>query len=524
MTQAGKVLHLYVEVRSVAEEEGKVLGRRDDGTAHLMLQCPDVLPHSRSTLNHSPELSPASQHHTGVGGRSVPPSQSPSRHSVSFQLQNPDATGSPTQVHQHDVLHDSFSQLLQVLAPGATSPSQHGSLMRTRSSDMDPYQGRGFMSPSATPSERLTVPSTPTSHRRSYDVPRLGGEQGKTSVVTFGYIEKANVHSMGSHRTSMYQSELDGQLRPARLQKRLSDPVWYNGQPGQGDAYLRHPYPSQNQSPRGSPYMQRATLDVARDATYRALEEFGSPELRRRFVGYSQENRSPTLPRHYQSPRCRSWTGSPVLPRSTHTLPSKAHLLELDRGVCRSPVNGLPRSPASDHLSAHTGNYSYSAAPTSTPRSHGLPQQRSWVGDESPRLASKFHPPLPVGRPTDIQHWIPTSIFPTSPHSRTGNPQHSVNSSYSANITNTSNNATDSIHCSADNNLSSKTHHKTSRGSSRASSAVSPISDRRSVSSSANTELAYQQPEPQIESNTPNQTGMHLTPPIVFTSVPSLAS
>ncbi|KAE8277267.1 hypothetical protein D5F01_LYC24863 [Larimichthys crocea] len=381
MSQAGKVLHLYVEVRSVAEEEGKVLGRRDDGTGHLMLLCPDVLPHSRSSLNHSPELSPASQHHTGVGGHSVPPSKSPSRHSV--------------------------------LAPGATSPSQHGSLMRTRSSDMDPYRGRGFMSPSSTPSERLTVPSTPTSHRRSYDVPRLGGEEGKTSVVTFGYIEKANVHSMGGHRTSLYQSELDGQLRPAHLQKRLSDPVWYNGQPGQGDAYLSHPYPSQNQSPRGSPYMQRATLDVARDATYRALEEFGSPELRRRFVGYSQENRSPTLPRHYQSPRCRSWTGSPVLPRSTHTLPSKAHPLELDRGVCRSPVNGLPRSPASDHLSAHTSNYSYSAAPTSTPRSHGLPQQRSWVGDESPRLHHAATSQSPVLDPRQRRGTSPTKDMTT---------------------------------------------------------------------------------------------------------------
>ncbi|XP_044069843.1 uncharacterized protein LOC122884250 [Siniperca chuatsi] len=507
MSQAGKVLHLYVEVRAVAEEEGKVPGGRDDGTGHLMLQCPDVLPHSQrssthSSPNRSPELSPVSQHQTGVGSHSSPPSKSSSRHSVSFQLQNPDATGSPTQVHRQDLLYDSFSQLLQVLAPAMTSPGQHGSLGRTRSSDMDTYRGRVPISPLSTSSGRLTVPSTPTSNRRSYEVPGVGGEEGKTSVVTFGYVEKANVHSMGGRRTSVCQSDLvnpfnrlEGQL----LRKRLSDPVWYNGQPGQGDPYRSHPYPSKNQSPQGSPHMQSASLDaVARNATYRALEEFGSPELKRRFSCHSP-NCSPTLPRHYQSPRCRSWAGSPVLPRSTLTLPSKAQLLELDRGVCRSTVNGLPRSPASDHLCAHTGYSSHTVAPTSTLRSYGLPQsqQRPWVGDESPRLSSKFHPPLPAGRPTDIQHEIPTSIFPISNHSRTGyqasaNTQHSVNSSYSANITNTSHNVTDSIHYSPNDNsnLSSKTHYKSSRCSSRASDRVSPTNGSRSISPSLNAEVA----------------------------------
>ncbi|GAA6224461.1 uncharacterized protein LOC108873853 [Lates japonicus] len=504
MSQAGKVLHLYVEVRSVPEEEGKALGRGNDGTGHLMLQCPDVLSHSqrsstRSSPNRSPALSPVTQHHTGGGNHSIPPSKSSSRHSVSFQLQNPDATGS--------VLYDSFGQLLQVLAPGTTSPSHHGSLGRTRSSDMDHYQGRVPISPSSTSSGGLTVPSTPTSNRRSHEVPGVGGEEGRTSVVTFGYIEKANVHSMGSRRSSVCQSDLDnplnrldGQLLTAHLRKRLSDPVWYNGQSEQSNPYPNHPYSSRNQSPRGSPYLQRSTLDaVARDATYRALEEFGSPELRRRFASHGSENCSPTLPRHYQSPRCRSWGGSPVLPRSTLTLPSKVQLLELDRGICRSSVNGLPRSPASDHLCAHTGYSSHAVASNSAPHPHGLPQsqQRPWVGDESPRLSSKFHPPLPAGRPTDIQHEIPTSIFPTSNQTRTGyqtsgNSQHSVNSSYNTKITNTSHNSTDSIQYSANNNssLSSKSHYRSSRCSSRASDAVSPTNGRRSFSPSPNAEVA----------------------------------
>ncbi|KAI3362866.1 hypothetical protein L3Q82_001908 [Scortum barcoo] len=442
MSQAGKVLHLYVERSS-----------------------------TRTSPNRSPDLSPVSQHQTGIGSHILPPSKSSSRHSVSFQLQNPDGTGSPTEVHRQDVLYDSF----------------------------DRCRGRVPISLSSTSSGKLTVPSTPTSNRRSNEVPGGGGEEGKTSVVTFGYIEKANVHSMGSRRTSLNELDnplkrMEGQLLPTHLRKRLSDPV-YNCQPGKSDLYPNPSYPSLNPSPWGSPYMRRANMDaVARDATYRALEEFGSLELRRRFAG--PENCSPTVPRHYQSPRCRSWGGSPVLPRSTFTLPSKAQFLELDRGVCRGSVNGLPRSPASDHLCGHTGYSSHSVAPTSTLHSHGSPQsqQRPWVGYESPRLSSKFHPPLPAGRPTDIQHESPTNIYPTNNHSRTGyqanaNLQHNVHSNHSANIA--SHNGTDSLHYSAkdNSNLSSKTH-KSSHCSSRASDAVSPTNGRGSISPFLNVEVA----------------------------------
>lgn len=511
MSQAGKVLHLYVEVRSV-EEEGKTSGRKDDGTGQLMLQCPDILPYSqrssaRSSPNRSPDLSPGSQHQTRVGGQNLPPSKSSSRHSVSFQLHNPDAAESGTSVPRQDVLYDSFGQLLQVLGSGTTTSGQHGPLGLTQPSDMDPYRGRGLFSPSSTSPGRLTVPCTPTSSRRSLELRGMEAEEGKTSVVSFGYIEKANVHSMGGRRTSVCQSELDnpfyrmeGQLSPAHLQKRLSDPAWYNGQPGQGDLYPGHTHLSQTQSPRGSPYLQRATMDaVARDATYRALREFGSPELRRRFAGQGPEKCSPTLPRQSQSPRCRSWAGSPVLPRSTLTLPSKAQLLELERGAFCNSVNGLPRSPASDHLCAQTGYFFHSGAPSSAPRSHVLlqNQQRPWAGDESPRLASKFHQHLPAGRPTDIQHEIPTSFFPSSTRSRTGyqtgtNPQHSVNSSCGANATNTSHSAVDRMNHMANENssLPSRTYCRSSRCSSRASDSASPSSGRRSISPSSNPEVA----------------------------------
>uniref|UniRef100_A0A3P8SLT7 Uncharacterized protein n=1 Tax=Amphiprion percula TaxID=161767 RepID=A0A3P8SLT7_AMPPE len=499
MSQAGKVLHLYVEVRSVAEEDGKLPGRGDDGTRHLMLQCPDILPHSQrsSTLtspSRSPDLSPFIQHHAGGGNHSLPSSKSSTRHSVSFQLQNPDATGSPTQFQRQDLLHDSFGQLLEVLAPGATNPGHHSSLRRTSSSDRDPYQARVPIFPSSTSSGRLTVPSTPTSNRRSFDTPEVAGDEGKTSLVSFGYIEKANVNSMAGHRPPVCQNEPQQQQQlPAHLHKRLSDPMCCNGQQLQGDHFSSHYHLSRNQSPRGSPYLQRATLDaVARDATHRALEEFGSPDLRRRLAGHGPENCSPTLPRNYQSPRCRSWSGSPVLPRSTLTLPFKTQFLELDRGVCRGSVNGLPRSPAYDHLCAHSGYSSSSVAPPSALCSHcpAQSQQRPWVGDESPRLSSKFRPPLPAGKPTDIQYEVPTNLFHTSNPFRTGyqDGNSNVNNSYNANVTNTSNNTTDSKHYSSNDNLNA--HYKPSRCSSRASDAISPTISRRSISPSSNIDLS----------------------------------
>ncbi|XP_069579850.1 PH and SEC7 domain-containing protein 1 isoform X1 [Brachyistius frenatus] len=497
MSQSGNVLHLYVEVRSVSEEEGKVSARGEDGTGHLMQQCPDILPHSQrssalSSPSCSPDISPVLQHHTGGGNHHVPPSTSSPRHSVTFQLQNSDATGSPTHFRRQDVFYDSFGRLLEVLAPGTTGPGHHRSLGRTCSSDTDPYQGRIVLSPSSTSFGRLTVPSTPTSNRRSYEVPTGADEEGKTSVVSFGYIEKANVHGMAGRRSSGCQNypdnplhRIEGPRLPAHVRKRLSDPVGANGQPQQGDLFPSQP--NRTPSSQGSPYLQRATLDtISRGATYRALEEFRSPELRRRFGG--PDNCSPTLPRHHQSPQCRAWGGSPVLPRGALTLPSKTQFLELDRGLCCGSVNGLPRSPASDHLCAHTGYSSHSLGPTSTPRSHDpvQSQQGSWVGDESPRSSCRFHPHLPAGRPTDIQHDIPTSLF-SSGSSRTDHPAgsspHSVNSSCNANISNTTQKAVDSKHYSVNDNSSRNAQRRSSRTS-------YTVSSQRSLSPSSNTEMA----------------------------------
>lgn len=491
MSQAGKVLHLYVEVRSVGEEEGKLLGA--DGTGDLVLQRPDILPRSqRSSARSSPNRSPSPVPQLNSG----PSSKSSSRHSVSFQLHSPDGTVSPPQSQRQDVLYDGFGQLLQVLAPDAVGPAQGGSLGRTRSPEVEPFR-RGVLNPSSsTPCARLTVPPTPPCPLRPYEAPWTEGEDGRTSVVTYGYIEKSNVFSRG-RRSSVCHSELDapfyrgeGPLLPTHAQKRLSDPLWYNFPPGHGDPYPGHPYPPHTRPPAASPHLQRATLGtVARDATYRALEEFGSPELRHRFSGQGPVNYSPTLPRHHQSPRCRSWGGSPVLPRSTYTLPPRAQMLEMDRGLGRTTVNGLPRSPASDHLCGHMGNPAHVVAPPS--RGPPQSQARSWAVEDG--LRSKLHPHLPAGRPTDIQHEVPAGVHPHPPlgagHHPGCIPQHCANSGHKANTT-TIHNATGGIRYNAADVPPAKSHHNWSRCSSRASDDVSATSGQRSASPFLNSDIA----------------------------------
>uniref|UniRef100_A0A1A8QGY7 Pleckstrin and Sec7 domain containing n=1 Tax=Nothobranchius rachovii TaxID=451742 RepID=A0A1A8QGY7_9TELE len=42
-------------------------------------------------------------------------------------------------------------------------------------------------------------------------------------------------------------------------------------------------------------------------------------------------------------------------------------------------------------------------------------QQRHWVAEDSSSLSNKLHLPLPAGRPTDIQHQIPTRTFSSRP-------------------------------------------------------------------------------------------------------------
>lgn len=497
MSQAGKVLHLYVEVRPVAEEDGKPPGNA--GTGQLMLQCPETVAGSqrssiRSSSSYSPELSPAT--HLQLENNYVSPSKS-SRQSVSFQLQNPDVTGSYGQDQRH--MCDSFGQLLQVLAPETLNrSSQHGSAGPAWP-ERDSKQGRVLLSPSSTSSGRRT--SSPTSLARSSAVQGLEGDGGHTSLVTYGYIQKSHVHKMGGHHSPVSQREpdrpfnrMDGPFL-THTQKRLSDPLWYAGQPAPG-AHPNTDYPhseSQNLPQWCWSYTQRAANKaVSTDA--RTLDEFASPLLRHRYGGYNPPPCSPTLPRNYQAPRCRSWAGSPVLPRGSLTLPSKPQQVELDRGSCHNVVNGLPRSPASDHLCAHAQYPPFTVTPARNVhcQSHTQRAQRSQVMEESPRLPNRFYPPLPAGRPTDIQHEVSISSRGRTGYQTRGNPQHCGYYSYKTNNANSSYSAAESLCYNISDDLSTKNQYNSSRCS-RTSNAVSPSSSRRSISPCSNDEVAGKQ-------------------------------
>ncbi|KAL0964300.1 hypothetical protein UPYG_G00321970 [Umbra pygmaea] len=455
MSQSGKILHLYVEVRSVpGEEEEKRLGGGVEAIPHV-LQGPDILPQSHHTPSHSTactcttpspaSLSPVGLHHCGGSSPSSSPSKSCTRHSVSFQLDLPDHSETHAH-HRQNLPRDGIDQLLSALPNGP----QHGTLVRARSSDIEHYHGRVSLSP--TYSGRSTCPSTPTSGRRSCDGL---GEGGRHSVASFRYIEKANIRSVENPCSAVCQNIPEKPSRgmedlPNPFRKRLSDPVWSESwQPSDSST------PKLDRSPRGSPCLRKSALDnIAREATYRAVEEYGSPELRRRLADYSP-NRSPSLPRHYQNqPRCQVWGGSPVLPRGAKTLPVNSHLIDSDKN--RS-LNGLPRSPASDQLSvqARQSYYNYTMSTSSVGQHYGVqnhslrlgnesprlsakfadesprlsakfgdesprlsakfgdesPRMSAKFGDESLRLSSKFHRPLPAGRPTAIQHEIPASMI-----------------------------------------------------------------------------------------------------------------
>ncbi|KAK5617360.1 hypothetical protein CRENBAI_007247 [Crenichthys baileyi] len=505
MPQPGKVLHLYVEVRSVSEEEEKFLGRGDDGTNQLMLQCPDIVSNSqrsssKSSPNWSPDLSPVIPRRSAYGNQSLPSLKSSSRHSVSFQLQNPHSSLSPGQFQHQDALNDSFDHLLEVLAPNKSSTSHDGSLGCPHPPDMDPYYEQVATSQSSSSSCWLTVPSTYNSNPRSCEDPDMVADNGQMSLVSFGYIDKGSVNSMAGQGNAIYQHDPDSYLRrmekqqlPACLQKR-SDPVRCSDKTSPDNTLHSHPHQSRSDTSWSMPYLSKAAMDaVARDATNRALEEFGSPELRRRFGDHTSENYSPSLPRHSQAPRCRSWGGSPVLPRSILTLPSRTDLLEMDRRFCHGSVNGLPRSPASDHLCGQTGDSFYSVAPSSTSRPHSPAQspQRPWVHEEGHRLSNKFHPPLPAGRPTDIQHEIPRSSNPSRTEHQAGYSHHGVNNRCNNKVTNSSHLGSEPVSLSSNDYPNSRSPHHPSRCSSRASDAYSPISDRRSISPFSITDLDY---------------------------------
>ncbi|XP_051772072.1 PH and SEC7 domain-containing protein 1 isoform X2 [Ctenopharyngodon idella] len=238
-----------------------------------------------------------------------------------------------------------------------------------------------------------------------------GGDEGRRSVATFSYIEKAKIKSVEGQYSSLCQSEpqnpfnrtIEDRATPHHLRKRLSDPVWFNGLESMNNCSSKQLSQGLGNSHMSTPSFRRATLDsVAREATHRALEEFGSPQLRQKLAG-NYPDRGHDV-RKGEQRRCRSWSGSPVIPCSSRTLPTKATIIDHEKN---SSFYRLPRSPATDQLSNHA-KQTYFTMSHSTVNTQEVSNQRA--------QGYRCRPNLPSCKPTAIQHELPAMIV-TQPSS-----------------------------------------------------------------------------------------------------------
>lgn len=261
MSQSGKVLHLYVEVRSAADqnggkEEGVSQGRSgQDGHAELLSQLASQTSSQAATKT-------SALHHV---------------------LQSPTATLK-------------FQQ-------SGTSASP--SLTKRWSASCD--QGCSVHSSPKKSSGKASLLQTPLECQK---FSKTEVSESMRSVVTFSYIEEPNVKTVKSPlNSSCKRRTKEGRSASCQFQKRLSDPVWL-GSPDSScssSPKLTFSSPGTHQQP-SSPGLRQPLLDpVGRAATQRAVEEFGSPLLRIK-LAHAMEHNS-----HYNlQPRCQSWAGSPV--------------------------------------------------------------------------------------------------------------------------------------------------------------------------------------------------------------------
>ncbi|KAK2820735.1 hypothetical protein Q5P01_023694 [Channa striata] len=312
MSQSGKVLHLYVEVRSAPDQNGGngAFAENKEGIAqgHLVQDSPvELLSQLTSQTTCQPFTKASTAHRLA---QDCTHSQSPSRNTVSFQLQQ--ASSSPTVSKRWN-------------SPCDGVPAIH--------------------SPITASSGKVTVPHTPSNCRKfkEEDI-----SDGKRSVVTFSYIEKSNVKALESPRNTVRERGTNEERStPSHFRKRLSDSVCF----GSPDSSCSSSPKVTFQSPEShqqlfSPSLRQQPLDpIGRAATQRAVEEFGSPLLRIK-LAHALEHTS--YSRYNQQPHCQSWAGSPVQHQNISKTP-KDHITERSQAVC-----GLPRSPASDQLSSQS--------------------------------------------------------------------------------------------------------------------------------------------------------------------------
>ncbi|KAM6951530.1 uncharacterized protein FYW47_015051 [Aplochiton taeniatus] len=322
-----------MEVRSAPEHDGKGSTEGPDvyagSDSALPLGQDDLLSQlaSQTSCQTVPKASPSQrlcQEHAHT--------QSPSRHTVSFQLHQGNGTQSPS------------------ISKPQSSPCE-----------ISPVHSQSVCG-------RVThTPHTATEEE-------VNG--GQRSVVTFSYIEKSNVQKVETPRSAVCKRETrEERSTPSRLCKRRSDPVWF-GSPDSScgsSPMLAFRSPGGHQQ-LGSPGLRHPTLDpIGRAATQRALEEFGSPMLRSKLARALEHGTA--SPQNQQQSRCQSWGGSPVQRQNTCPVPIN-QLSDQSQAIC-----GLPRSPASDQLSSQARQSALGMSPKSRHRYCTGPQSPlHWLG------------------------------------------------------------------------------------------------------------------------------------------------
>ncbi|XP_026134398.1 LOW QUALITY PROTEIN: uncharacterized protein LOC113112769 [Carassius auratus] len=365
MSQSGKILHLYVEVKPVTNGEGKDLGDVAK-TDSLMLTAPDILQSSQNGGPIAPHgrTSPHGVlHKSGSSTKTMASSKSTSRHSVSFQLHPKHDSDQPVTQQQKSLHYDEINQLMSVFQKDPTGNACH---LVCAPSESVPFFGK---EPHF--SGRFTAPPTPSGTRKACSPNKVkGGNEGRRSVATFSYIEKAQMKSVEGQYSSLCQSEpqnpfnrtMEESATPLHLRKRLSDPVWFSSLESMNNCSSKQLSQGLGNSHIGTPSFRRATLDsIGREARHQALEEFGSPQLRQKLAGNCPEIGHDV--RREEQHRCRSWSGSPVIPCSSRTLPSKATIMDHEQN---SLFYRIPPSHATDQLSNHAKRAYFTMSHSST--------------------------------------------------------------------------------------------------------------------------------------------------------------
>nr|XP_015203289.1 PREDICTED: uncharacterized protein LOC102697806 isoform X2 [Lepisosteus oculatus] len=400
MSQVGKILHLYVEVRSVPEEGGEIPG---DVVGSDTADLPEVEPSQQhrqipASVPSSVSILSEGGHEGSSRSQNTSPPKSPLKHSVGFkELQQVVSMEQSSQQYRQSQCYDRIDQLLTGLHPESMLTHTH--------SDYQPFQ-TGSQSP-----RTATAPATPSNGRRSCI--GTAGDDGWHSLVTFSYIEKASIktvesplrigcYSGSTDSTNPFNTAQDRQPTPSQPQKKLSDPVWVENL--QSSA-ISSPKASCSGSDvlgsrhqTASPKVLKKTLtSIATAATNRALEEFGSPQLRQR-AGNSSDSPH-TATRCTQQPHCQSWAESPVPGHSTTGISTTCEMHpDSPRSIC-----GLPRSPASNQLSSQACKSPLKVSPnldgfskSNQVKSKSLTFQdsRQLTGGEIPTLTSKLNQAL----------------------------------------------------------------------------------------------------------------------------------